>query len=210
MEIRDQIVDLADLEARFRPPSERAANKVIDHIDGASARFIDACRFLVLATGVDGQLDASPRGGPAGFVQRLDDRHIAIGDLKGNNRLDSFRNIIANPVAGVILVVPGHDETLRINGAAVLTTDETILTGFTTELRPPQIAVVVRTDELYAHCAKAFRRGAMWRPDEWTSGDDVPDLAAIYACQFGTDADTMRADLDEIYRRDLDAERTPE
>lgn len=202
MDIPEQINDVAQLQELYRPASERAANKVTDRIDAASARFIDACRFLILATGAGSELDASPRGGPAGFVRRLDDRHIAVADLNGNNRLDSFRNIIENRHAGVLLIVPGRDETLRINGAAVLTTSPEILRGFA-ELRPPKLAVVIRTDELYAHCAKAFRRGELWHPHGWSTDPNVPDLADIYACQFDSDAETMRSDLEAIYARDL-------
>lgn len=128
MELPQQIRDLADLGSHYRSPSERAAGKVVTSIDAGSARFIDLCPMLILSTSDgDNSVDSSPRGGPPGFLQRLDDTHLAIPDLSGNNRLDSFRNILANPWAGLLLIMPGKDETLRINGSAGLTADPGIL-----------------------------------------------------------------------------------
>ncbi len=173
-------------------------------IDAASARFIDRCPFLVLSTAsADGSVDASPRGGPPGFVQRLDDRHVAVADLNGNNRLDSLRNIVANPQVGLLLIIPGHDETLRINGPAGLTTDAAILSGFAAELRMPKLAVVVETTEVFVHCAKAFRRSGLWKPQSWTALADAPDLAEIFSCQHGGDAEAMRSSLADEYDAEL-------
>jgi uncharacterized protein len=193
------------LEALYRQPGERAATKVFSHIDAASSRFIEHVTFAVLATSNSaGSVDASPRGGPAGFIRQLDDRTVAVADLVGNNRLDSFRNIIDNPVAGLLLVVPGKDETLRINGMAYLTTDPEILDGFVDQLRRPKMAVVVHTDELFGHCAKAFRRGHMWDHAQWTKGAAAPDLAEIYSCQFDhVDPEAMRATVAHLYATDL-------
>lgn len=204
MDLPAPVGSLDDLVALYRPPSDLAAAKSTTAIDAASARFIDRCPFLVLSTaGADGSVDASPRGGPPGFVQRLDERHVAIADLNGNNRLDSLRNIVANPWAGLLLIVPGNDETLRINGPAGLTTAADILSGFTAELRVPKLAVVVETAEVFGHCAKAFRRSGLWDPDSWTALADAPDLAEIYTCQHGGDAAVMRPELAEGYDQEL-------
>ena len=205
MDIPGQVSDTESLEALYRAPSERAANKVFAQIDQASARFIDLCPFGLLATAdTSGRVDVSPRGGPPGFIQRLDTRHIAIPDLVGNNRLDSHRNIIANGHAGLLLVIPGKEDTLRLNGPAVLSNDPGILAGFTEELRPPKVAIVIRAEEVYAHCAKALRRGQLWQPGSWDDLADAPDLAEIYACQFDEiEAAPMRDLLTEIYRDDL-------
>ncbi|NND74742.1 MAG: pyridoxamine 5'-phosphate oxidase family protein [Ilumatobacter sp.] len=204
MEIGDRITTSGELDAFYRAPSEVAANKVFTTIDDATARFIDRCPFLVLSTtnGTD-SIDASPRGGPPGFLQRLDDRHIAIPDLNGNNRLDSLRNIVAHGRVGLLLMVPGKDETIRINGPATLTTSADILDGFTAELRRPKLAIVVETAELYGHCAKAFRRGRVWDPASWEGVADAPDLADIVAEQFGMDLDVSRARLESSYVSDL-------
>lgn len=199
-----RIETLDQLTALYREPGRGAVDKQLDHINAGMAAFIDRSPFLVLATS-DGQgaVDASPRGGPAGFVRRLDDRHVAIPDLNGNNRLDSYRNIIAHPYAGLLMMAPGHDETLRINGPATLITDPDLLAGFTKELRTPKLAIVVETAEIFGHCAKAFRRGHMWNPDEWGRFADAPDLATMYACHWGFDEDVIRDDLAKSYDHDI-------
>lgn len=205
MDIGHRVNSFERLEALYRQPGERAATKVFSHIDAASSRFIEHVTFAVLATSNGaGSVDASPRGGPAGFIRQLDNRAVAVADLVGNNRLDSFRNIIDNPVAGLLLVVPGRDETLRINGMAYLTTDPDVLDGFVDQLRRPKLAVVVQTDELFGHCAKAFRRGHVWDHASWMQGATAPDLAEIYSCQFdNVDAEAMRTTVARIYAIDL-------
>lgn len=193
------------LRELYRQPTSRAAGKTRDRIDEATARFISLCPLAILSTaGADGTVDASPRGGPAGFIKVLDERHVAVPDLGGNNRLDSFKNIIANPHAGLLLMVPGKEETVRINGPAYLSIDADLLASFTADLRPPKIALVVETQELFAHCAKAFRRSGVWKPDSWAPLKTAPDLAEIYECQFpSTKAEEMRATLEQVYANDL-------
>jgi PPOX class probable FMN-dependent enzyme len=204
MELTDCITDLAGLRGLYREPREVAANKVFDTIDDATAMFIDRCPFVVISTsdGAD-SMDASPRGGPPGFLQRLDDRHVAIPDLNGNNRLDTLENIVAHPYVGLLLIMPGMDETVRINGRATLTTDASILDRFTVELRRPKLAVVVEVAELYGHCAKAFRRAEVWNPESWVGHAGAPDLAKIAGAQFGLAERDMRTMLDESYDHDL-------
>lgn len=204
MDIPGRIDTLDQLTALFRAPGGRAVDKQLDRITTAMAAFIDRSPFLVLATADGrGSVDASPRGGPAGFVRRLDDRHVAIPDLNGNNRIDSYRNLVAHPYAGVLMMVPGLEETLRINGPATITTDPDLLGGFTKELRPPKLAVVIEIAEIFGHCAKAFRRGRVWQPDRWGDFADAPDLAAIYACQWSMGEDEIRTRLADTYADDL-------
>lgn len=207
MDVPGRITSLDQLTAKYREPGPGAAGKVLTEINAGMAEFVDRCTLIVLAT-TDGagNIDASPRGGPAGFVRRLDDRHLAIPDLNGNNRLDSLRNVIAHPWVGVLMMVPGKDETLRVNGPAALTDDPDLLAGFTTELRTPKLALVVETAEIYGHCAKAFRRGGAWRPDTWEAGTDAPDLAAMYACHWNLDEPTVRSGLEASYADDLAAD----
>ncbi len=199
------ITSTADLRRLYRQPSERAAGKVTSSIDPETARFIAMCPFAVLSTaGVGGNVDASPRGGPPGFIRVVDHKHIALPDLGGNNRLDSFENIVATGHAGLLLMIPGKEETVRVNGAAVLSVDPDLLGSFTEELRTPKLALVIRTDEVYGHCAKALRRSGLWEPSSWTALQDAPDLAGIYACQFkDTNADEMRLALEVNYRQGL-------
>jgi PPOX class probable FMN-dependent enzyme len=207
MEITDRITDLPGLRDLYREPSSVAANKVFATIDSATGAFIDRCPFLVMSTtnGSD-SIDASPRGGPPGFIQRLDDQHIAIPDLNGNNRLDSFRNIVEHGQVGLLLIVPGKDETVRINGAATLTTSAEILDGFIDALRRPKMAIVVKTEELYCHCAKAFRRGSVWKPASWADNADAPDAASIIGEQFGMDIQVSSDRLEASYAKDLAAD----
>ncbi len=202
-----RVTTIEQLEALYREPTARAVDKQVSAIDDGMAALIDHSPFLVLATADGaGSIDASPRGGPPGFVRRLDDRHIAIPDLNGNNRLDSYRNIIVHPWAGVLVIVPGKDETLRINGPAAITTDADILAGFTKELRPPTAAIVVETAEIYGHCAKAFRRGKLWDPEAWAAVADAPDLASMYAGAWSLDENEMRDVLERVYDSDLAAD----
>ena len=207
MEIPGRVETIEQLESMYRRPGAAAVRKVLPGLNAGMAAFIDRCSFLVLATSDGlGSLDASPRGGPAGFVRRLDDRHVAIPDLNGNNRLDSLRNIVAFPWAGLLMVVPGQEETLRINGPAALSTDRDLLAGFTHELRPPKLAVVVEIAEVYGHCAKAFKRGNLWRPETWLTNGQSPDLATMYACVWNLDETAIRDDLAESYVADLAAD----
>jgi len=202
MDIPGRIETLEQLESMYRAPGAAAAGKVLTAINDGMAEFIDQCPLVVLATtDGHGSIDASPRGGPPGFVRRLDDRHIALPDLNGNNRLDSFRNVVTHPWVGLLMMVPGQDETLRINGPAALTADPDLLAGFATELRTPKLALIVEVAEIFGHCAKAFRRGNVWQPDAW--GRDTPDLAAMYACMWNVDESRIRDDLAVSYDHDL-------
>jgi hypothetical protein len=207
MDVPGRIETLDELTALYREPGDRAIGKQLDHIDAGMEAFIDLSPFLVLATSDGaGSIDASPRGGPPGFVRRLDDRHVAIPDLNGNNRLDSYRNIVIHGRAGVLMVVPGKNETLRINGPAAITTDPDLLAGFTRELRTPKAAIVIETAEIYGHCAKAFRRGNVWDASSWAELDAAPDLAAMYTCIWNSDETTIRDALASEYDKGLAAD----
>ena len=150
----DQLTEL------YRAPSQLVASKKTAMLDDASRGIVERSPFVLIGTdGADGGLDVSPRGGPPGFVRVLDQRHLAIPDLNGNNLIDSLRAVVASHRAALLVVIPGKDETLRVNGAAWVTTDEGVLDLWAGELRRPTTAIVVRADEVFMHCAKAFRRG---------------------------------------------------
>ena len=155
-----------------------------------------------------GHCDVSPRGGPPGFVQVLDRDRIAIPDLNGNNLLDSLRNIVSNPNVGLIFVLPGRYETLRIAGRAWITTDPVVLDGFTTELRRPKTAIGVAVDEVFMHCAKAFRRGRVWDPASWEEAGGLGPVEQL-RCQFGieTPLDELIAQFEKGYAADLALDR---
>lgn len=143
------------LRALYASPKERAVRKQLVHLDQHCQRFIELSPFLVLATiGDSGAMDGSPRGGQPGFVKIRDDSTLLIPDAPGNNRLDSFENIIATGRVGLLFLIPGVDETLRVNGAAVLSRGEHDLELCTDERRAPKVVIRVSVQEAYLHCAK--------------------------------------------------------
>lgn len=195
----------------YRAPNQAVADKAIDHIDHGCRSFIERSSFVLVGTsGADGSLDVSPRGGPAGFVKVLDDHRLAIPDLNGNNRLDSLHNIIATGRVGMLFVIPGLGETLRVNGAAAVVTDADVLDRFTDDVRRPATAIGVTVTEAYIHCAKAFRRGSMWTPDEWLPRAERPSPGGIFLRHAGIEgvtAEQVDAGLEQSYIDDLAADR---
>lgn len=209
MDPSQRIRSIDELRQIYRQPAALTVNKERPALDDASQQFVARSRFAVVGTfDADGQADVSPRGGPSGFARVLDPGHIAIADLGGNNRLDTLQNVVATGRIGLMFIVPGQSETVRINGAAWLTVEPEVLTGF--ELpQVPKSAIVVAIETTYVHCAKAFRRGGMWDAAVWSELADTPDGAAILSCQRVTDADaaTTRQWLDTDYDEALAAER---
>lgn len=204
-----RIETLEALRTHYREPSQLVLNKVRTSLDDATIVFVDTCRFAVLATeGPEGMPDASPRGGPSGFIRAIGSDLVAIADLGGNNRLGTLQNIVRNGRLGLLLVMPGRGETVRINGSAWVTTDPAILAGFQMP-KLPKTAIVLRVATTFVHCAKAFMRSGMWQPEVWAELADAPDGAAILSCQrvADLDADTMRGLLADGYATDLAAER---
>lgn len=190
----------------YRAPSGLVAAKKAAALDDASIGIIVRSPFVLVATsGADGGLDVSPRGGPPGFVRVLDEQHVAIPDLNGNNLIDSLRGVVATGRAGLLVLVPGKDETLRLNGAAWIVTDPTVLDRWDDELRRPTTAIVIRTDEVFMHCAKAFRRSKLWDPASWDELADAPDGLDVLSAQglvAANDAAT-REFLEQSYADDL-------
>lgn len=193
------------LRVLYREPHELVVRKQIDRVDAAARSFIAASPFFVLATSHPGGADASPRGGPPGFVTVLEEHRLVFGDLSGNNRLDSLTNLLLEPNVGLVFLVPGVDETLRVNGRATLTTDPDILHATTVDGRAPRLAVGIDVDECFIHCAKAFRRSRLWDPASWPTGDDRPSAACVLRDHLGLDVDAavIEADLEVAYRTTL-------
>jgi PPOX class probable FMN-dependent enzyme len=198
------------LRALYREPSAVVTSKKVTRIDDLARRFIGGSPFCLLATSdAHGNSDVSPRGGPPGFVRTLDDRRMVIPDLSGNNLLDSLTNIVANPHAGLLFLIPGRDETLRVEGRAVLTTDPAILALWDGELRRPKLAIGIEVNTQYMHCAKSFRRGGVWDVASWAELPYVPDMCELIVEQRGLDmapAD-VRSALEANYERDLTEEK---
>jgi uncharacterized protein len=171
----DSVEQLREL---YEPPGESAVNKEIREIDDVCRRLIACSPMLFLATSdPDGRCDVTPRGGPPGFVTVLDDHHLAIPDATGNRRIDTLRNIVANGHAGLIFLIPARNQTLRVNGRACVSSDPALLERLTPVGKPPRTAIVVRSDEVYTHCPKAFIRSKVWEPDSWLDQDAYPTTA---------------------------------
>jgi hypothetical protein len=164
----------------YRPPGAPARAKQLDRLDEHCRTFIAHSPFVVVGTADgSGGCDVSPKGGPPGFVRVLSDRTLAIGDLSGNNRLDSMQNLVANPGIGLIFLIPGIDETLRVNGRAAITTDSAVLEAAGFAGIVVRVAMVVEVAEAYIHCAKALRRADLWQPDRWPDTSDLPSAACM-------------------------------
>ncbi len=198
------------LRALYREPSEVVQAKKVSRLDDAARAYIARSPFCLIATAdADGRCDVSPRGGPPGFVRTLDAHRLVIPDLSGNYLLDSLQNIVANSHAGLLFVIPGRDETLRVEGDAYLTTDPPLLRLWDDELRTPRVAIGIRVRTVYIHCAKSFRRGRVWDPGSWTELADAPDACAVLIEQVGLDIDpaVIRQNLEMGYARDLREEQ---
>ncbi|WP_028926459.1 MSMEG_1061 family FMN-dependent PPOX-type flavoprotein [Pseudonocardia acaciae] len=179
-------------------PSGLAVDKVTDHIDEESARVLRASPFFLLATASpDGDCDVSPRGDPPGSVLVLDDHTLAFGDRKGNRRLDSFQNILTQPKVALLFLVPGMNETIRVNGTATILRDAPYADQLTVKGHRPEIVIEVRVDELYMHCAKAFVRSSLWKAESWPSRRELPTGGQLLRSASGTNG-TSVADLDRI------------
>ena len=203
------VTSAEQLAELYRRPSRLVTTKKTATLDEASAGIVARSPFVLLGTeGADGGLDVSPRGGPPGFVRVLDDRHVAVPDLNGNNLIDSLRAVVATGRAALLVVIPGKDETLRLNGAAWVTTDAAVLDLWIGELRRPTTAIVIRTDEVFMHCAKAFRRGRVWDPASWDELADAPDGLDVLSAQglVPTNDDATREFLERSYADDLAAD----
>ncbi|MDY7099950.1 MAG: MSMEG_1061 family FMN-dependent PPOX-type flavoprotein [Actinomycetota bacterium] len=207
---RDVLETTDELRALYRRPNAVVEAKKTDHVDETTARFIAVSPFVLVATSdPDGSCDVSPRGGPPGFVRVLDEHRHALPDLGGNNLLDSITNILANPHIGLLFVRPGTDETLRVDGRAVITTDPRVLDLWDGELRRPKAAIGIEVEHLFIHCAKAFRRGEVWHPDRWNLDPSAPDASELFVGHAGLDIDpaVVRKDLDAGYEAELAGER---
>jgi uncharacterized protein len=178
-----RVTTLEQLRELYREPSTLVRSKVKSDIDDVSRAFLQHAPFALVATADrHGRVDVSPRGGPAGFLRVFEDGTVGIPDLNGNNLLDTLSNIIATGRAAMIVIHPGKEETLRVNGRAHISIDPEVLGAFTDELRPPKSAIIIEPDEVFIHCAKAFRRGNVWSPEKWSTAG--PDGVDILLCQL--------------------------
>ena len=203
------IADETALRRLLDDQTPLAAQKCLSALDAHATAFIRRAPFVCLGTqDMAGRADVSPRGDPAGFVQVLDPKTLAIPDRPGNNRLDSLSNILANPAVGLLFIIPGFDDTLRVNGEARLVTDPDLLAGMRVNDRLPKLAILVEVKEVFLHCAKAFRRSGLWDPARFQDRKAFPSLSQMILEQAGrapasSEIPRLDADLEVEYQRSM-------
>jgi PPOX class probable FMN-dependent enzyme len=172
--------NLKDLEALYQPaPAPASTVKELNHLIPEYRRLVELSPFVALATVGPEGLDCSPRGDTKGFVHVLDDRTIALPDRRGNNRIDSLRNIIADPRVALLFLIPGSGTTFRINGRARITDDEAFRRSFEMDGKLPRTVVIISIDRCYFQCARAIHRAGLWNPDLHIPKDQVPTPGAV-------------------------------
>jgi uncharacterized protein len=203
-------IDTPDgLREVYRRPAPLVLKKTLPALDQHARAFIERSPFaLVATTGADGSVDVTPRGGPAGFATVLDEHRVLLGELPGNNRLDSLTNITETGGIGMLFLIPGIDETLRVNGTACITVEPELLEAAALDGRRPKAAIGVQVQEVFFHCAKAFRRSSLWHPDGWPSTDGLASLGCVLVDQLADDLggispDAVDADLEAGYAASL-------
>jgi PPOX class probable FMN-dependent enzyme len=175
------IATVEQLEAIYGQPNDASTVKVADRITSEYRKLIEASPFAALATSGPEGLDCSPRGDASGFVRIHDDRTLMMPDRRGNNRVDSLRNIVRDPRIALLFLIPGVGSTLRINGRAHVSVDPQLCDSFLTEGKAPRSVVVMTIDEVYFQCARAIVRSDLWNPDKHFSANDLPSPGQILA-----------------------------
>jgi PPOX class probable FMN-dependent enzyme len=209
MDLLDGLVlveDEGSLRTLLGPPSERAIGKQRVALDEHCRAFVAASPFLLMSTsGAGGTCDVSPRGDAPGFVLPLDDRTLAIPERPGNRRVDSLRNVLVNPHVGVLFMVPGAEETLRVNGRARIVREAPWMDRLAVQGKRPALAVLLEIEEAFFHCAKAFRRSRIWQPESWPARGALPSLGTILRDQMGLDRTGAEVDceLEETYAKTM-------
>jgi hypothetical protein len=177
----DRIADAAALRSLYPAPAGIAAHKHVHRLDTHCRDFVARATLAVIGSAdAAGRCDASPRGGPAGFIRVHDEHHLLIPDAPGNKRVDTFENLIANPRLGLVLFVPRYGEVLRIDGRAWLTCDAGLRHRCRHEERDPVAVLVVRVEDAFLHCAKAVRRSGLWQPESWAEPTGLASAARIW------------------------------
>ncbi len=197
----------AELRALVGEPSELVRRKVLTRLDHHCRAFIARSPMVLVGTAsAEGRCDVSPRGDAPGFVLVLDDAHLVIPDRPGNRRVDSFRNLLENPHVGLLFVIPGLGETLRVNGRGCVVRDEALLDRMAVAGRRPLLGIGVAVEEAYLHCAKAFRRSRLWEPAQWPDRSGMASIAQMlldHARPAGTSVEDLERVLAESYEKRL-------
>jgi PPOX class probable FMN-dependent enzyme len=199
------IATLDELAALYDAPNARVVAKEIDHVDAAGRAFIAAAPFLILATCTRDGADCSPKGDQPGFVAVLDDKTLLIPDRRGNNRIDGLRNIVENPQVALIFMIPGVDETYRVNGRARISADPALRRRFAVNGKEPTTVIVVTVDQAFPHCPKALVRSGLWKAGARPRPAGVPTIGTFAAARDKTldaaayDADYAKRVPNELY-----------
>jgi len=202
----DYITSREELRSAFEATHEVAIKKQLGSLDSHAHRFIEKSPFLLIGTqDASGNGDVSPKGDQPGFVNVLDTNTLAIPDRPGNNRLDTWENIVENPGVGLIFMIPGMNETLRINGEARLTLDTDLCSKVQVNNRAAKAVLIVKVREVYLHCAKAFIRSKLWAPDTWAPRSDMPTLGQMLKDQVELSETANEFDdiLEKAYQKTL-------
>lgn len=200
------------LRARLGEPGDSARLKTIGELDEHCERILALSSFAVVATaGADGTCDASPRGGPPGFIRMLTPSRVAIGELPGNRLFDGAQNLAENPHAALLVMVPGLVETLRVEGRAAISTEQTLREATAIDGKLPWGVLVIEVDKAFLHCGKAFKRSRLWEPESWPTAEQRPRMGQVLRAHMAADgpggavdappeAEDLEAGLEEAYR----------
>ncbi len=182
VDVSHTITTMAELEALYNErPYRPALTKEIDHVNDSYGKLIEAAPFLLIATNGPDGLDCSPRGDPAGFVRVLDAKTLAIPDRRGNNRIDSLRNLIHDPRVALIFMIPGVSETIRVMGRATICTEPALCESFTMQGKAPRSVLLIAVERVFYQCAKALIRSKLWDPASKVERASLPSSGAILA-----------------------------
>ena len=203
----DVITTSGELDAVYGPPAELVQNKNIDHLDAHCRAIIALSPFVAFAAAdANGLTDVSPRGGPPGFVRVLDDRRLLMPDASGNRTCDILHRIVEGGKVGMLFMIPGVSETLRIRGTACVTRDPALLDGLETGGKPATLGIGVTVETAFLHCAKAFIRSGLWQPDAWPDASRLARPAQIWADHValpGLDVDELAEYVADGYANDI-------
>jgi uncharacterized protein len=201
------ITDLAELERRYGPVNARSLIKETPRLTPPYRALIEASPFVVLASSGPGGMDCSPRGDERGFVHILDDATLALPDRRGNNRIDTLRNIVVDPRMALLFLIPGAGETLRVNGTARISVEPELLARFAVRGQPPVCVVLISIQSVYFQCARAILRAQLWDPSRDADTSHLPTAGQMIAAA-DTDAERAAGFDTEAYDRELPARQT--
>lgn len=195
-----------ELRRIYREPGDIPVRKEMRRLDVHARHFLKLSPFVLIGTqDRDGRADVTPKGDRPGFALALDDQTLIIPDRPGNNRLDTWENIVVNPAVGLLFVIPGMDETLRVNGEGRLTVDDDLRQRLAVDGKPALSVLVVKIGAVYMHCAKAFMRSKLWSPDTWPPRAEFPTLGQIIRDQLALPQETgaLDAGLADSYSKTM-------